>query len=88
MACLIMMQKDKYSKAPVEVDYALDQAINIPDFLPPPNELVEKREKEKITILLDKSNVDFFRQAASEQGVRYQTMINSLLSEYVRMHSA
>jgi uncharacterized protein (DUF4415 family) len=83
-----MMQKDKYSKAPVEVDHALDQAVRIPDFLPPPNELVEKREKEKITILLDKSNVDFFRQAASEQGVRYQTMINSLLSEYVRMHSA
>jgi predicted DNA binding CopG/RHH family protein len=48
---------------------------------------VEKIEKEKITISLNKRSVDFFKSAAKEEGVRYQVMINNLLDNYVRRSS-
>ena len=82
-----MKQAIKYTDAPSDIDLALDDAIRVLDFLPPPDKLVEKREKEKITILLDKNSVDFFKKSADKQGVKYQTMINNLLDEYVRMFS-
>ena len=52
--------------------------------LPPPHQLVQKVEKEKITILLDKQVVDFFRKAAKQHNVGYQAMINNLLNNYIK----
>lgn len=54
-------------------------------FLPSPDQLVFKNEPEteKISITLDKSDVDFFRRKATELGASYQRMIRNLLKMYV-----
>ena len=45
--------------------------------------------KERITIRLDKSVLDWFRQQAVAQGGgNYQTMINQVLIDYVYAHQA
>ena len=85
-----MKKEVVYTDAPPEIDAALDAAFAagpVLDFLPPPDQLVMAVEKQKITISLDKSSVDFFKKAAKENGVKYQTMINNLLDSYVRQHS-
>jgi len=79
-----MKSKIEYKDAPFDMEKALDKANQVADFLPPPDQLVEKIEKEKITISLNKRSVEFFRKAADEEGVGYQTMINNLLEKYVQ----
>ena len=79
-----MKRRIKYQDAPADVEQALDMSERIYDFLPSPDRLVEKIEKEKITISLSKRSVDFFRKAADKEGVGYQTMINNLLDAYAR----
>ncbi|MCL2402809.1 MAG: BrnA antitoxin family protein [Coriobacteriia bacterium] len=86
-----MKKEIKYTDAPPEVDVALKAAIEsgerIHDLIPSPEQLVKKVEKQKVTIVLKKNTVDFFKQVANENGVKYQTMINSLLDSYVENHS-
>ena len=82
-----MKSKIDYTDAPSDVEQALTTNRHIEDFLPPPEKLVEKMEKEKITISLNKRNVDFFRKAAAKEGVGYQVMINNLLDNYVQRYS-
>ena len=82
-----MKNKIKYTDAPPDVEQALTVNERIADFLPPPEKLVEKVEKEKITIALSKRNVDFFKKAAAKEGVGYQVMINNLLDSYVQRYS-
>jgi len=77
----------KYSDAPPDIEAALDRSIVIPDFLPPPEKLVMRREKQKVTIMLDKRTISFFKRAAKENGVKYQTMINNLLDSYAQHFS-
>jgi predicted DNA binding CopG/RHH family protein len=79
-----MKNKIKYTDAPADIERSLANAERIADFLPPPSRLIDKVEKEKVTILLRKKNVDFFRQAAQVEGVSYQAMIDNLLDRYVR----
>ena len=62
----------------------VDDLEIVVDFLPRPEELLFlEPETEKITIQLDKSTVNYFRQKAQERGGSYQRMIRSLLNEYV-----
>ena len=82
-----MRRKVKYTDPPPDIAAELEGAVQILDFLPPPSELVRKREKRKVTIALDSSIVDFFKLHAKENGVKYQTMINNLLREYVNQKS-
>lgn len=56
---------------------------SITEFLPSPEELIQKEETEKTTLLLDKSTLDFFRGEAFRLGVSYQKMIRNLLKLYV-----
>jgi predicted DNA binding CopG/RHH family protein len=79
-----MKNNTKYVDAPEDIGNALENAEQISDFLPPPHKLVEKIEKEKVTILLRKENVDFFRRVAKKEGVPYQVMIDNLLDNYVK----
>lgn len=57
----------------------------IEDFLPPPSELVFKKEPEKVkvTLTLEKSSVDFFKKEAKKYDSSYQRMMRNLLSTYV-----
>ncbi len=54
----------------------------VADFLPPPDELVLKEESIKVTLLLSKSSVDFFKYLAEQKHTRYQKMIRTLLDKY------
>jgi predicted DNA binding CopG/RHH family protein len=58
------------------------------EFLPRPEELVFKEaEIESITVSLDKETVDFFKSKAKELGASYQTLVRSILKEYVARQS-
>ena len=52
------------------------------DFLPPPDQLVLKEDKVKVTISLSKSSVDFFKMAAKKNRTQYQKMIRNILDYY------
>ena len=45
------------------------------------NPYINKKEKTSVTIRIDKSSIDYFKQLASETGTPYQTLINSFLAD-------
>jgi predicted DNA binding CopG/RHH family protein len=58
----------------------------IADFLPSPAAFAyTEPETEKITIVLDKGTVEFFREQAANFSVSYQRMIRELLKGYVEL---
>ncbi len=76
--------KNIYNNPEKSVAEALDSAIVIEDFLPPPSELVKKSNKEKITISIDSDCVSFFKAQAKKNHTKYQTMMNEVLSQYAK----
>lgn len=54
----------------------------VKDFLPPPDQLVLKEEKIKVTISLKKSSVDFFKKEARRHHTSYQRMIRQVIDWY------
>ena len=71
-----MSEKIRYSDEP------LGKLRIVPDFLPPPEELVFRDEGVKVTIALSKRSVDFFKSEARRHGTQYQRMIRRLLDAY------
>ena len=71
---------------PSDPDFPSGKLTRIPDFLPPPEELVFKAEPVKVTMVLSKASVAFFKKKAREHHVPYQTMIRSLVDAYVARH--
>ena len=59
----------------------------IKDFLPSPSELAFRDEDVKITIMLSKKSVDFFKSEAAKADTQYQRMIRRLLDAYVEAHA-
>jgi hypothetical protein len=55
----------------------------VPDFLPPPEQLVFKQDAAKITISLSKHSIAFFKAEAARNRTSYQRMIRRLLDLYV-----
>ena len=82
-----MKNRIKYEEAPEDVREALDSAVPVADFLPPPSQLVRRQTKEKITIAMRPSTIAFFKREAKANGTQYQTMINELLDRYVAHYS-
>lgn len=72
-------KKRKYS------DERIGKVKIIDDFLPSPDKLVLKEESVKVTLLLSKDSLEFFKEIAEEQHVGYQKMIRTLLDKYA-MH--
>lgn len=70
--------KSKYSEEPINL------GKRVKDFLPSPEELIMKDPAVKVTILLHKESVDFFKSEASKFRTSYQRMIRNLLQEYAR----
>lgn len=73
------------------IDYTdgpIGQVEIVPDFLPTPKNLVLQEEKVKVTLSLNKSTLDFFKQEASQHQDKYQRMIRVLLDKYVADHTA
>jgi hypothetical protein len=54
----------------------------VEDFLPPPDQLVLKDDRVKITLSLSRKSIDFFKAHAAQSNVPYQRMIRSLLDSY------
>jgi len=75
-----------YVKAPKEISKAIYAGETIADFLPPPDKLIRKEPKVKITITLNSGSVDFFKEHARQNKVKYQTMINEVLDKYVQKY--
>jgi hypothetical protein len=60
----------------------------VPDFLPPPEDLVLREEGVKVTLALSKRSVEFFKKEAQKHNTQYQRMIRRLLDVYAEHHSA
>ena len=82
-----MKKKTIYSIAPKNVSKAITDGERIVDFLPPPEQLVRKEPKVKITITLNSGSIDFFKKHAKKNNVKYQTMINEVLDVYVQRYT-
>ena len=54
--------------------------------LPSPEDLAFKEDTVKVTIVLSKSSVDFFKREAKTHDTKYQKMIRRLLESYAREH--
>jgi len=72
-----MKKKIKYTDEP------LGELRRIPDFLPPPEALILKEDKVKVTISLNKDSVEFFKREAKKQKTSYQKMIREVVDIYV-----
>ena len=82
-----MTKKDEiYATAPRDVSKAILDGEIIADFLPSPENLIRREPKVKITITLNSRSVDFFKKHARQNNVKYQTMINEVLDEYVQKY--
>jgi predicted DNA binding CopG/RHH family protein len=66
-----------YTDAPTEVEKALTRGKVLDVSI---SELVRGNKKERITIMIDRENLDFFRGEAKNHGIPYQTMINNSLT--------
>jgi len=82
-----MSKQDKiYTVAPDDISKSILDGEIIADFLPPPEKLIRKESKVKITITLNSGSIDFFKRHARKNNVKYQTMINEVLDKYVQKY--
>lgn len=77
-----MSAKIKYT------DERIGKVKVVPDFLPPPENLVFREEGVKVTIALSKRGVEFFKNEAARHHTRYQQMIRRLLDAYAQHYAA
>lgn len=77
-----MKRKIQYKDAPPDIAEDIEKSIRVKDFLPAPEDLVEKEDNVKVTILLSKRSIDFFKNKARKQGIPYQKMIKKVLDLY------
>ena len=76
-----MKHKIKYTNEPIVFR-------PIKDFLPPPEELAFKEEPVKVTMVLSKSSVKFFKKTARKHHAPYQKIIRTLLDAFVAHYDA
>jgi len=75
-----MKRKIKYNDEPMG-----DLKV-IRDFLPPPDQLVLKEDRVKVTISLSKGSVEFFKKEAKKQRTSYQKMIRRIIDVYTSQY--
>ena len=76
------MKKVNYTDAPEEIAEAIVVAEPIGDFLPSPEFFAEKLTKEKISLNVDAQAVARYRAYAKKHGLKYQSLMNQVLSNY------
>ncbi len=69
-------------------DLPIGKLTRIKDVLPPPEELVVPEDAVKVTLLLSRSSVEFFKHKAQRQRTKYQRMIRTLVDRYAKQYSA
>ncbi|WP_246837058.1 CopG family transcriptional regulator [Leptospira montravelensis] len=77
-----MKKKTNYTKSPNNISKAINSSIVMEDFLPPPDKLIVKEDNSKVTILLSKKSISFFKDQSKKSGVPYQSMIKRVLDLY------
>ena len=70
-------KKVKYTKGP-----DLDDAIEISNVIPSPEEIARAKNSVRVTMELDKETVDFFKGQANKFNDKYQRMIREVLKKY------
>jgi predicted DNA binding CopG/RHH family protein len=75
-----MSAKTRYRDGPIGKTEVVE------DFLPAPEDLAFEDEMVKVTIVLSKASVDFFKREANRHHTSYQKMIRRLLDAYVKRH--
>ncbi|GHU44389.1 CopG family transcriptional regulator [Spirochaetia bacterium] len=81
-----MKKKIIYTESPKGIGKALREGEIIQDFLPPPEQLIRKQPKIKITITLNSRSVDFYKNYAKKNNLKYQNMINEVLDAYAQKY--
>ncbi len=59
----------------------------ITNVLPPPDKLAVSEHTVKVTLLLSKSSVEFFKRQAAQYETKYQRMIRRLVDQYAEQYS-
>lgn len=75
------------SKQHVDQDFPIGKLTRVTDVLPPPDQLVLPENTVKVTLLLSKSSIKFFKRQASRHRTKYQRMIRRLVDEYANRYS-
>ena len=75
------------SKKRIEHDFPIGKLTRVTDVLPPPDQLVLPEDTVKVTLLLSKSSIKFFKRQAARHQTKYQRMIRRLVDEYATRYS-
>jgi predicted DNA binding CopG/RHH family protein len=75
-----MKNKIKYTDEP------MGELKVVKDFLPPPDQLVLKEDRVKVTISLSKGSVEFFKKEAKKRRTSYQKMIRRIIDVYTSQY--
>ena len=80
------MKKTKvvYTEEPKDIAESIRRSIIISDFLPPPNQLIRKVPKVRVTLQLTKSSVEQFKKYANEHDDNYQCLIRDVVDQYAK----
>ncbi len=68
-------------------DMPIGKLTRIPDFLPPPEELIAADRMVKVTLSLDSSTLAIFRSMAHRLGAKYQKMMREVLRGYAQRYA-
>jgi uncharacterized protein (DUF2267 family) len=72
----------------IDYDMPIGRLVRVPNFLPPPDQLIFPDEPRKVTINLSRESIEFFKRVAKKQGVKYQKLIRAVIDAYVARHQA
>ena len=75
------------SRKIVDTDFPVGKLTRIKDVLPPPDKLVIPEDTIKVTLLLGKSSVRFFKRQAAQHRTKYQKMIRALVDQYAERYA-
>ena len=75
------------SKRATESDFPIGKLTRMKDVLPAPDQLVVPEETIKVTLLLSKSSVQFFKHQAAQHRTKYQRMLRELVDRYTEQFS-
>ncbi|MBI3021455.1 MAG: CopG family transcriptional regulator [Candidatus Omnitrophica bacterium] len=75
------------SKRTVDADMPAGKLTRIKNVLPPPEQLVMPEETIKVTLLLSKASVKFFKHQATQYRTKYQRMIRELVDRYAERYA-
>ena len=75
------------SKRTTDSEFPIGRLTRIKDMLPPPDKLVVPKETTKVTLLLSKSSVQFFKHQAARHRTKYQRMLRELVDRYTEQFS-